>query len=236
MKHTLPEPAREFVLYQRTELLPERKPNRLKSKLMRMGVLKDDYRTYVRDIAERDAERIDEKYFSTMQEKVDSIIDFIPASTSTVLDIGCGIAALDLFLAEKLDLSGIYLLDKTKTEEKIWYMFEEEGAFYNSLGAAKDTLTSNGIDPAKVHLIEAPDDGVIPIEAGSVDLVLSTISWGFHYPISVYIDSVMALLSEAGCVIVDVRKGTDGEAELRKHMSVEVIGEREKILTLKGTR
>ncbi|ODR98518.1 hypothetical protein AUC68_08835 [Methyloceanibacter methanicus] len=141
-----------------------------------------------------------------------------------------------MFLFERLNIRDIFLLDKTDMESQIWYMFEQKGAFYNSLDLAKETLTINGVDPSIVKLIEAPSNGEIPLEEKSIDLVLSTISWGFHYPVSTYIDSVAKILSDDGVLIIDVRKGTDGVAELQNHFKVSVIEEIGKIQTVKCTK
>jgi len=58
------------------------------------------------------------------------------------------------------------------------------------------------------------NDSLVPLRRGTVDLVVSLISWGFHYPVPVYLDQVRALLRPGGRVILDVRKETDGRAQL----------------------
>jgi len=60
-----------------------------------------------------------------------------------------------------------------------------------------------------VHLIEATEENDIEIET-RVDLVLSLISWGFHYPVGVYLERVYDLLDEGGVLILDIRRDTDG--------------------------
>ena len=57
-----------------------------------------------------------------------------------------------------------------------------------------------------------------------LDLVLSLISWGFHYPVGVYLDRVYELLNDDGRLILDVRTRTDGLNVLtQKFGSYEVI-------------
>ena len=132
-----------------------------------------------------------------------------------------------------LSPSQIFLLDKTETEDKIWYMFESKGAFYNSLELAKETLELNGVLASKVKLIEAPEDGRIALPDKSVDLIISTISWGFHYPINIYIQSVFDIISDNGVLIIDVRKGSGGIAELEEWFDVMVINEIGNVQTVK---
>ena len=111
-------------------------------------------------------------------------------------------------------------------EKKIWYGFKKSGAFYNSLELAKKTFELNGVNTNIIEHIDAPIDGNIPLEKESIDLVISTISWGFHYPIKTYIKSVLSLLKKKGVLIIDLRlrKNTKTELdELSKFFHVEII-------------
>lgn len=42
-----------------------------------------------------------------------------------------------------------------------------------------------------------------------LDLVISLVSWGFHFPVSTYLDQVHDLLREGGRLILDLRKRKD---------------------------
>ncbi len=236
MTYTLPDEAREFVLFQRTALLPKRaKPGRLMRNLERLGLRDNSYEKFVRDYARQEPALIDQRYFEDMGEIAARLLPHIPKSTRSIVDIGCGIAGLDVFLYQALDKPDLILLDKTAIESKVWYMFESKGAFYNSLELARDTLVQNGVPADKVSALEAPENGEIALPKGSVDLVVSTISWGFHYPVSVYAKSVRDILSPQGALILDVRKDTGGEAELEEFFALEVIDEQAKFNTIKAT-
>jgi len=155
--------------------------------------------------------RIKEMYLSGMEREYLSIRDFLPDNCSSILDVGCGMAGIDLFLNQHYLNSDIefFLLDKTEIDESVYYMYTGKGAFYNSLDIANKILSENGVDSNKVHLLEADIENSIRIE-NNVDLVLSLISWGYHYPVSVYLDTVLNLLSEGGTLIIDIRKNTEG--------------------------
>ena len=112
-----------------------------------------------------------------------------------------------------------YLLDGTRIEEKVFYMFEGKGAFYNSLDVAREVLMDNKIRKDKIHLIEANDDNDIKITNEKMDLVISLISWGFHYPVETYLDKVSNLLSEEGTIIMDIRKNTNGIDVIKQKFS-----------------
>ena len=55
------------------------------------------------------------------------------------------------------------------------------------------------------------------------DVVISIISWGFHYPVSTYLEDVHEALVPGGVAILDIRNGTDGVAALRRRFHVEQI-------------
>ena len=150
-----------------------------------------------------------------------------------------GIAGLDLLLHDYLNFSKIYLLDKTKIEESIWYGFKETGAFYNSLELAKETLVLNNVEEKIIELMDAPNNGVIALQKDSVDLVVSTISWGFHYAIDFYLKSVFNLLNKRGLVILDLRLGKNTEKDMNdllEKFHVDVISEGDKMQTIKCTK
>jgi len=48
----------------------------------------------------------------------------------------------------------------------------------------------------------------------SIDVVVSILAWGFHFPISTYLPAVYQALKPGGILIVDIRKGTNGLEEL----------------------
>ena len=228
MSYKLPKKAREYVLYQRTHLLPKRDQTSLKKIINRLNFWFQNkkYKDFVIKTAKAESSNIDKNYFSDLKKNVEKLLPHIPKETLSILDIGCGIAGLDIILNEYLKPNKIYLLDKTKIEKKIWYGFKKSGAFYNSLELAKKTFELNGVNTNIIELIDAPIDGNIPLEKESIDLVISTISWGFHYPIKTYIKSVLSLLKKKGVLIIDLRlsKNTKTELdELSKFFHVEII-------------
>lgn len=236
MTYRLPDEAREFVLFQRTALLPKRqKPGRLLRALERLGLRDNSYEKFVRDYARQEPALIDQQYFEDMGSVAARLLPHVPSQTSSILDIGCGIAGLDVFLHKALDGPDLILLDKTAIESKVWYMFEAKGAFYNSLELARDTLVQNGVPDDKITCMQAPETGEIALPKGSVDLVVSTISWGFHYPVSTYAKSVRDVLSPQGALILDVRKDTGGESTLEEFFALDVIDEQPKFNTIKAT-
>ena len=94
----------------------------------------------------------------------------------------------------------------------------------------------NNLESLNIELIDGPSNGVIPLQKESIDLVVSTISWGFHYPIDFYLKSVFDLLNKNGLVILDLRLGKSTEKEmnyLSEKFHVDVISEGDKMQTIK---
>lgn len=228
----IPPKARELILYQRTELLPSRKLNLLQRVAEKFGLDKKSYKRFVRSYADNFGTKIDQDYSLLMASKAGEFAKFLEGrAIKTVLDIGPGVSGLHAYLSDYIGNPNIYLLDKSETEDEIWYLFEDNGAFYNSLEISKELLERNGLEPDNIRTIEAPDDGQIVLDTPNIDLIMSTISWGFHYPISFYLDSVVELLSPDGALVVDVRKQTGGAEALEAVFKVKTVAESQKFLT-----
>lgn len=169
--------------------------------------------------------RIKALYAEDMRREYGTFRHCLPECCAAVLDIGCGVAGIDVLIQGHYPSRDLrfYLLDKSQVEKNVFYLFNTRGAFYNSLDVAGALLTDNGIAPDCVRLVEANQRNEINVES-QVDLVLSLLSWGFHYPVATYLDRARELLSDGGVLILDVRRATDGLAELRRAFrQVEIV-------------
>ena len=91
--------------------------------------------------------------------------------------------------------------------------------------------------PQQIFLQEAEDNKIKFNE--KFDLVVSLISWGFHYPLSTYLDQVYQKMALGGVLIIDVRKVTmsDPLTELRtKFGDVSIITESNKHMRVAATK
>ena len=173
------------------------------------------------------SEKITSLYMADMEREYLNIKNHLPEICESIVDVGCGIAGINIFLNQHYKDKAVqfFLLDKSKVEDNVFYLFKPKGAFYNSLELAGDVLKANGIPQENIHLVEANDKNEMNIKQ-NVDLIISLISWGFHYPISTYLERAYELLNAEGRLIIDVRKNTDGEEALvRLFGNVEVIDE-----------
>jgi SAM-dependent methyltransferase len=158
-------------------------------------------------------------YEQELNEDYGNLQSSLPRRVRAILDIGCGLAGIDLLLhrhyAGHLE---VHLLDRDGLSD-LYYGFRNEAAFYNSLSMARAFLTLNGVphDQISTHNVDQ-----VGFPTGrKFDIVLSLISWGFHYPISTYSEQVRSSLAPGGTVIVDVRRGTAGREELANLLNSE---------------
>lgn len=202
-----------YILYQRTEYI---RGNIFFLLLTKIGRIRPLYHWTISLKSMFFAERIKKEFEADMDREFLNIRDVLPKNAKSILDIGCGVAGIDILLSRRYENAiDIFLLDKTIIEKSIHYKFEKTGSFYNSLNVAREFLVENGVSRSSIHCAEVTPDNNIPFNA-SYDIILSLISWGFHYPVSTYLDQVYDQLNEGGVLILDVRKNTNGEEEVRK--------------------
>jgi len=149
-------------------------------------------------------------YWADMKSEYDSISEHIPSGLKNILDIGCGIGGIDALLAEhyKFDVN-IFLIDKSVVDKNYHYGYETSGSFYNSLKLSKVFLKDFGVPDNRIFLQEATPQNSIEFDV-QFDLIISLISWGFHYPVETYLNSVHAKLNANGVLLLDIRKETNG--------------------------
>ncbi len=219
-RYVLPDSAAPYILFQRTAYAKIAHP--LPAKILHTFFPSLSYETLVSVEAVLRNRAIKASYLDDMEGEFLSIRDVLPASCSAILDVGCGLAGIDLFLNDFYREKGMeptfYLLDKTHLEERVYYRYKPQGAFYNSLSLAREILLANGVFAHQIEVREATEKNEIAIDT-ELDLVLSLISWGFHYPVRTYLDRVYELLRKGGVLLLDIRKGTEGLYHILKKFS-----------------
>ena len=85
--------------------------------------------------------------------------------------------------------------------------------FYTSQFCASEIAMANGFTDRTWHWVNATVDNVRALD--TADIVMSYLSWGFHYPVSVYAEAVRHLIRRGGRLIITVRRNTKGEAALK---------------------
>lgn len=219
----IPEGSERYIALQRTEYQVW---FNIFFRILKLGSFYD--RHLMPKIEKLRTNTIRKKFFEDIRVDFQSIKDVLPSKARNILDIGCGIAGIDFFLYQNYQNHepNLFLLDKEGISD-VYYGFEEEASFYNSLDLSREFLNLNGVPKDKIHTINISEDD-FPSE-NNLELIISIISWGFHYPVSTYLEEVYHSLSNNGVLIMDIRKGTGGEEEIKDRFgNCEVVSEYEK--------
>lgn len=227
----IPDEAVRYILFQRTSYLKLPVTLLYRHFFSRLPFETRLYNVAVAVESRFGKERVKRLYQQDMAEEFGTIRESLPAACSAVLDIGCGVAGIDVLLDRHYagQQPQIHLLDRSETSAGIYYLFRDRAAFYNSLEVARTLLTRNGIPPERIYPVTATDQFDIPVEGQKFDLVVSLLSWGFHYPVQTYASQVAQLLTDRGRVILDIRNETDGLGQLGRHFRrVQIVRDFEK--------
>jgi len=161
-------------------------------------------------------------FISEIEREFNEIKSFLPEKCKSVLDIGCGVCAIDVFLNDYYKNVKFNLVDKNKIDKDIHYGYKTKGSFYNSFSVAGELLKANEIENYK--FIEGEKGNDIPSNIGKQDIIISLLSCGYHYPVSFYLDKANELLSKNGVFIVDIRVNTNGIEKVKEVFpAVEII-------------
>lgn len=172
-------------------------------------------RTHYRDIGA--------EYGAELAETFDTFKAHLPPSAERILDIGCGMAGIDVLLHRHYPDAEIVLLDKQGVSDKPktgHHRSVESFGNYHDFGGALELLEANGVN---MDRIRTHDVGAEPFPQDEFDVVISLLSWGFHYPISTYRPNVR------GVIIADISGGTDGEELLRTHGETRCVFEQARL-------
>lgn len=103
-------------------------------------------------------------------------------NASTAIDLGCGIGYQTHQIAKLVPEVHFDMLDKTGVEKPNQYT--DTGYLHNNLEMTLDYVLKNSINASVWDVDEYQWNK-------PVDVVLSTLSWGWHYPIELYIARVL---------------------------------------------
>ncbi len=132
--------------------------------------------------------------------------DFLPTLVESILDIGCGLGAIDILLSKHYGQPELFLMDNSEIDKNIYYGFEEKGACYNSFEETEKLMKVNYIK--NYNLIDIKGQRLPVFE--KIDLVISLLSCGYHYSVKEYLDYINTILSKNGALILDIREWSDG--------------------------
>jgi len=159
------------------------------------------------------------QYAQDVASDYELIKPFLPEKGQATLDIGCGMAGIDVLLWRHYRNPIIHLLDGTG-DTPVRVLYQPAMAPYNSMAVARQLLEGNGV-PGD-HIVEWAPDPALTLP--QCDLIVSLLSWGFHYPVSTYLALVERCLRPGGRLIIDLRRGQGGLDELDQRLwCVEIL-------------
>lgn len=122
------------------------------------------------------------------------------ANAKTILDIGCGMAGIDVELHSLLGDRKFFLIDKEDNASLEPYGFLSTDRFYNKLSLTRQFVSTNAPEMRFTAL-----SSVVHQSIKNLDAIISIYSCAWHYPIDEYIDLMNDNLNFGGILILDVR-------------------------------
>lgn len=125
---------------------------------------------------------------------------------SSVSDIGCGHAIIQVFLKEAWNHTA-HLVD-IEESDSTHHGFHSSGSGYSSLASAKALLCANGFKDNEVILTN-PQVDRSAFDDDGFDVIMSLLSAGFHYPLTEYVPAIQKTVDAGGVAIFDCRDGAE---------------------------
>jgi len=214
--------SKKLLLLQRNELL-SKKQNWLRKRFGRFIFTN----IFVNYFQIQDIEKRTEELF---RREIESIKDYLPKNAENIMDIGCGLGIINIYLNQIYNNQpNFFLLDKNRIDKEIKYGFSSEYESYNDLNQTKNLLLNNNVN--SLHTIDVEKDFKIK---NKIDLVISLKSMGYHYPIDQYLKLFRTCCDDNTCFIFDVSEGYYNASLLKKYFDVvDIIYEEKSIHSLK---
>lgn len=147
-------------------------------------------------------------------ETFNSMLPWLPRPCVDFLDIGCGLGGVAMQVSAHYGYKATaHLIDAEGPRDK-WVGWHDDGEAYADVNVAL-ALFAQHAPAAPVKAWPPNDRANIP----PCDLIYSNVSWGHHYPIDTYLGLVRRCLTQAGILIVDLRKddGHSGAMMLQRY-------------------
>lgn len=131
-----------------------------------------------------------------------------------ILDLGAGLAKADIALHRHfqgharfvyVDRSEIDAAGMALVSAGLQKGYTQKHPFYGNLACARSIAALNGLRDVRTLELNSDSAGLHRIPSGSIDILVSLASWGFHYPISVHVRQVARILRKSGVLIVTLR-------------------------------
>ena len=164
---------------------------------------------------------IENKINDEFLKEFNSIKSYLPKSSKNILDIGCGLGVINIYLNDYYSKKSYFtLIDKNYIDKKVTYGFNNNSESYNKLEVTKDFLMSNGFKTEQLQLINADENFVLN---NKYELIISLFSMGYHYSIKNYIDIIKNISTKSTKFIFDLSLEYNELKEVKKYFNKVVI-------------
>lgn len=216
--------SKKLLLLQRNDLLSE-KQKFLRKKFGRMIFTN----LFVNFYQSKNIAKLAKDLF---QKEIDTIKNFLPKKVKNIMDVGCGLGIVNIFL-DKIykKKANFYLLDKNRIDNKIKYGFSSDYESYNDLNETKQMLLDNGLESNRINIRDVDQNIIIDKK---IDLVISLKSMGYHYPFENYMQLFNISCNNETIFIFDIAANQYKYNFFKKYFEeVQIIYEEESVHSLK---
>jgi hypothetical protein len=167
--------------------------------------------------------KIESQYEKSMRDIYYTMSNYLPKKATRSLDIGAGFGGINFFIYKHYEENiDIWLLDKDGMSDT-WSVgmhdTVDDFSFYNNFDHSTTSLRESGVDEKNIYTVNIEKDN-FPVNH-KFDLIISLLSYGFHYPVSTYLNEVQQSLSVNGVLILDLRSGTYNIKEIEDSLLME---------------
>jgi hypothetical protein len=160
------------------------------------------------------------------------ILKEFPEGELTILDIGVGIGGYHKkWLRESNNNATLFLMDNSEFNLKsLSYGHGISDRYYNSLLLTKKFLNNINNPKVEIETIEIKKEYPDKIPH-RLDLIVSFISWGFHYPLEDYWSTIIQKMTfNSSIILIDIRKHSPSYNFLQEQidLSYKIVSSNEK--------
>jgi len=141
-------------------------------------------------------------YNKLTEAEYESFKEFI-GQPQRILELGCGLGRMSVYINKQLDYEPEFILaDFDEISKKIKYGWNPGNIFYNKLETTRQFCIENNL--RRFEIFNLAERNISELK--NVDLVISVMSVGFHYPIEQYMKTLLNITTQDVVMIFGVRK------------------------------
>jgi ubiquinone/menaquinone biosynthesis C-methylase UbiE len=163
---------------------------------------------------------ISEELQNQLCEKLSGFLDFVLDNitlpkNATIIDIGAGNSLIDLGLSMTVESAKFILIDSSYSGQNYGSLHSKDFNTYNSWQMVYDAIELSELN--RTNFVTNDTDYAFDEPA---DVILSSYSWGMHYPIDVYLEKTVNALKPGGYLILNPVLNINGYIdEIDKHLT-----------------